>query len=118
MYTRRTSLPAVILAALALALGLTAPAGAGLKNVTTNSSYSLDESVFNPATGETVNFSGAVHYVAHTKFLADGTVWVTIQCNATIPGTGDKTGDHYTGKIHNSNTFTFNATGFPFTVSI
>ncbi len=102
MKTRRSITLTIILAALVSAFGLAAltraGAAGGVKNVTTSLLVPLDESVYNPATGETVNFVGDVRFIAHTKTLADGSVIVSIQDNGLIPGTGDKTGDHYTGK--------------------
>jgi hypothetical protein len=119
MNTKRSLKMTVGLAATMVAFGLTFKAAAGgVKNVTTNTTYALEESVFNPATGETVNFSGDVHIIAHTRFLADGTVKVSIQCNMMDAGIGEKTGDSYKFRIHDTHAFTFNATGFPFTVTI
>ena len=95
-----------------------AGAAAGVKNVTTNFYLPLEETVYNPVTGETVDFSGEVNVIARTKALADGSVKVTIQCDATIPGVGATTGDSYHAKVHSSNTFSFKTTDFPFTVTI
>lgn len=119
MNTKRSLMMTVALAATMVAFGLSFKAAAGgVKNVATNTSYPLEESVFNPVTGETVNFSGDVHIIAHTKFLADGTVKVSIQCNLTTAGIGEKTGASYQIRIHDTHQFSFNATGFPFTVTI
>ena len=122
MKTRKSITLTIILAALVSAFGLAALTRAGTvggaKNVTTQLSVPLDESVYNPATGETVNFAGDVRVIAHTKFLADGTVKVSIQCNATIPGIGEKTGDTYHLTTHDKFGFVFNATDFPLTVTI
>ena len=51
MNTKRGLMTTVALAATVLAFGLTfkASAGAGVKNVTTQASVPLDESVYNPA---------------------------------------------------------------------
>ena|SRR2546422_2124514 len=120
MRTRRSITLTIILAALVSAFGLAAltHAGGGVKNVTTQLSVPLNESVYNPVTGETVNFVGDVNFIVHTKTLADGSVIVSIQDDGFIPGTGDKTGNTYKLMSHDRHTFSFNATGFPFTVSL
>jgi hypothetical protein len=122
MKTGRSITLTIILAALVSAFGLSpsahAGAAGGVKNVTTHLSVPLNESVYNTATGETVNFSGEVRVIAHTKFLADGTVKVSIQCNMVDAGIGEKTGDRYTLQIHDAHALSFNATAFPFTVTI
>lgn len=122
MNTRKSIKQKLIFATIVLAFGLVSlpsagAAGAG-KNVTTNTSYKFDEDVFNPVTGETVSFSGDVRVLAHTKFLADGTVRVSIQCDTVRGGVGLITGAHYVFTIHEKHEFSFNATGFPFTVTI
>jgi hypothetical protein len=122
MKIKRSITPTIILAALVSAFGLAAltraGAAGGAKNVTTQLSVPLDETVYDSVTGETVNFVGDVHVIAHTKFLADGTVKVSIQCDTTIPGTGDKTGSTYNLMTHDKFQFFFNAPSFPLTVTI
>jgi hypothetical protein len=122
MKTRRSITTTIILAALVSAFGLAtlthAGAAGGVKNVTTQLSVPLEESVYNPATGETVNFVGDVSFIVHTKTLADGSVIVSIGDQGFIPGTGDKTGNTYRGKIHDNTRFAFNAAGFPLTVTL
>ena len=100
MKTRRNIGQMIFVVALALALGLTALASAGSnsKNIHTSVLVPLQESVFNPATGETVNFAGNVNFNVNTKTMGDGSVRLSIQDNGFIPGTGDKTGNTYIGR--------------------
>jgi len=77
----------------------------------------VEESVYNPATGENVSFAGDVRYLLHTKTLADGSVLVSIQDDGFIPGTGDTSGNRYRLMVHGKFQFAFNATAFPFTVT-
>ena len=122
MKTGRSITLTIVLATLVPAFGLTAltraGAGGGVKNVTTHLTVPLDESVYNPATGETVHFAGDVDFIVHTKTRADGSVIVSIQDDGFIPGTGDKTGNTYKLMAHDRQRFSFNATGFPLTVTL
>src|SRR5262249_24571129 len=74
--------------------------------------------VFDPATGEMVHFAGDVRFIAHTKFLADGSVIVSIQDDGCIPGTGVTTGNSYNLLFHDKFQFGLKATDFPSTVSL
>ena len=86
--------------------------------MTTSVLVPLEESVYNPATGETVSFAGDVRFLVRTKTLADGSVLVSIQDNGFIPGTGDTSGNQYNLQFHNKFQFSFNAPAFPLTVTL
>src|SRR5215475_2118959 len=122
MKNRRSIVLTTIIAALLCAFAvesLSRARTAGAKNVTTNLVVPFDESIFNPAAGEVVHFAGDVHFIAHTKFLADGSVLVSLRDDPFfIPGTGDITGKRYNLLGHDRFQFGFKATDFPFTVSI
>ncbi len=120
MKTRRNIRQMISVVGLASALGLTALASAGsnAKNVHTSVLVPLQESVFNPATGETMNFVGNVNFNVNSKTMGDGSVRISIQDNALIPGAGDKSGNTYIGKIHDQSRFGFSAAGFPLTVTL